>query len=90
MWTPTNRRMRDTFDDVDADRNGVLTGREIQALKMVLKKQLPEVKDVDKIFDIDGDNKIKKWELMDTCDELLDKVYSTSYEEKYGALTSVK
>ena len=75
--------MRDTFDDVDVDRSGAIKGRETKALQRVLKTQLPEVKGVEKVFDLDGDGVIKKWELMDACDALLDKVYTTSYESKH-------
>ncbi len=80
------RRLRDTFDDVDTDGSGTIEGRETSALKRIVKRDLPDVKDVDKVFDLDGDGIIKKWELMDSCDALLDKVFTTEYEKKHGEL----
>mmetsp|Transcript_2538 Transcript_2538/g.4836 ORF Transcript_2538/g.4836 Transcript_2538/m.4836 type:complete len:169 (+) Transcript_2538:480-986(+) len=84
------RRLRDTFDDVDIDNSGSIMGKETGVLKRILKRDLPEVKDIDKIFDVDGDGKIKKWELMDACDKVLDQTYSVDYEKKNGKIQSVK
>jgi len=84
------RRLRDTFDDVDTDNSGSIMGKETGVLKRILKRELPEVKDIDKVFDVDGDGKIKKWELMDACDKVLDDIYSVDFEKKHGKIKSVK
>jgi len=78
------RKLREIFDDVDTDQSGEIKGRETKALQRVLKREMPAVKEVEKAFDMDGDGVIKKWELLDSLDVLLDKVYTRDYEKKTG------
>lgn len=83
------RRLRATFDDVDSDASGSISGKELPTLKRIVRKDLPDVKDVDKVFDLDGDGVIKKWELMDACDTLLDQVFTVDYERKNGEIKTI-